>query len=79
MVRTEHVTGDQIRVGDRIWSGGYEWVVDAAIRERVWRSEGFRWRFTCHWSGRGSNPHFFNDNFSTALREDLPWRRSLEV
>jgi hypothetical protein len=34
-----------------------------------------RYCCTCHWSGNGMDPKFFNNSFETAQRDDLPWTR----
>jgi hypothetical protein len=58
-------------VGDVVMVAGYEWTIDAIAFEPHFP----RYVCTCHWRGRGTDPRFFNDNFSAALRDDLPWCR----
>ena len=69
--RTENVLGKDLRVGDVVVRGGYEWVIDRIMFEPDFP----RYCCTCHWSGNGPDPAFFNDNFSTAQRDDIPWCR----
>jgi hypothetical protein len=69
--KTENVMGKDLRVGDVVVRGGYEWVVDRVAFEPDFP----RYCCTCHWSGNGPDPQFFNNNFDTAQRDDIPWMR----
>lgn len=82
--QTEEVFGSEIKIGDLLWSGGYLWAVDEVVKEATWqtmsdqragKTPDGRFCFTTHWSGIGSDPKFFNDDFSTARRADLKWTR----
>ena len=69
--KTELVLGKDLKVGDIIIRGGYEYQIDAITFE-----PGFpRYDCICHWTGHGDDPHFFNDAFETAQRDDLRWCR----
>ena len=69
--KTENVMGKRLRVGDVVLRGGYEWVIDRIAFEPDFP----RYCCTCHWSGNGPDPQFFNNNFDTAQRDDIPWTR----
>ena len=69
--KTETVLGKDLRVGDVVVRGGYEWVIDRIAFEPDFP----RHCCTCHWSGNGPDPQFFNNNFDTAQRDDIPWMR----
>ena len=69
--KTETVLGKDLRVGDVVVRGGFEWVIDRITFEPDFP----RYCCTCHWSGNGLDPQFFNNNFDTAQRDDLPWTR----
>jgi len=80
--KTENVMGEDLRVGDVVLRDGWEWVIDKITHERFQPSHDSpkTWRYacTCHWSGNGPAPQFFNDDFGTAQRDDLPWTRVVE-
>ena len=69
--KTELVLGKDLKVGDVVVRGGYEWVIDRIAFEPDFP----RYVCTCHWSGNGPDPQFFNNNFDTAQRDDIPWTR----
>jgi hypothetical protein len=69
--KTENVLGKDLRVNDVVIRGGYEWVIDRITFEPDFP----RYVCTCHWSGNGPDPQFFNNNFDTAQRDDIPWTR----
>jgi hypothetical protein len=69
--KTENVMGKDLRVNDVVIRGGYEWVIDRIAFEPDFP----RYCCTCHWSGNGPDPQFFNNNFDTAQRDDIPWMR----
>jgi len=77
--KTEDVLGKDLRVGEVVMRGGFEWVIDKIAHEPFQPSHDApkTWRYacTCHWSGNGPDPRFFNDDFGTAQRDDLPWTR----
>ena len=69
--KTEPVLGKDLRVGDVVVRGGYEWQIDKIAFEPDFP----RYVCTCHWTGNGADPQFFNNNFDTAQRDDIPWCR----
>ena len=69
--KTENVMGKDLRVNDVVVRGGYEWVIDRITFEPDFP----RYVCTCHWSGNGADPQFFNNNFDTTQRDDIPWCR----
>jgi hypothetical protein len=69
--KTEDVMGKRLRVNDVVIRGGYEWVIDRIAFEPDFP----RYCCTCHWSGNGPDPQFFNNNFDTAQRDGIPWMR----
>ena len=50
--KTENVLGKDLRVGDVVIRGGYEWVIDRITFEPDFP----RYVCTCHWSGNGADP-----------------------
>ena len=77
--KTENVLGKDLRVNDVVVRGGYEWVIDKVVHEQFQPSHDSpkMWRYACvcHWSGNSPDPQFFNNNFDTAQRDDIPWCR----
>jgi hypothetical protein len=85
--RYEMVNGSALKVGDTIIRQGYEWVIDSILflsaEEMAKRFSARHQKQThqgvycckCHWSGNGNNPNYFNNDFSTAQREDIEWTR----
>jgi len=80
--KTENVLGKRLRVNDVVIRGGYEWVIDKVTHEQFQPSSASpkTWRYACacHWSGNGPDPQFFNNNFDTAQRDDIPWMRVVD-
>ena len=67
------VPQSEVKPGTVLIRQGYEWVVDeASYHPPTEPGRKGCYRFKCHWSGNGANPHFFNDDFLTGQREDLP-------
>ena len=69
--KTENVMGKDLRVGDVVLRGGYEWVIDQIAFEPDFP----RYVCLCHWSGNGLDPLYLSNNFDTAQRDDIPWTR----
>jgi len=67
--RTELVLGKDLKVGDVVVRDGYEWQIDKIAFEPDFP----RYVCTCHWTGNGAYPQFFNNEFDTAQRDDIPW------
>ena len=66
---TELVLGKDLKAGDVVVRGGYEWQIDKIAFEPDFP----RYVCTCHWTGNGADPQFFNNEFDTAQRDDIPW------